>query len=162
MKKVFLIPACFAMLLISCKTTVDIEKEKTAVSEKLNEWINALQDEDADMLEDLMCDDPDMVSFGTDAQERWIGKDDFIAAQKKFFEATSESKIEIYNTTIKLSESGMAAWTSCMMNWDIISGDQPMHLEGLRLTAVFEKRNNNWEIVQVHGSVPVSGQMIEY
>ncbi len=61
-----------------------------------------------------------------------------------------------------LSESGTVAWTSCMMNWDIISGDEPMQLEGLRLTAVFEKRENNWVAVQGHGSVPVSGQMIEY
>ncbi len=150
------------MLLIGCKPSLDIEKEKTAVLERFNQWVYALQDEDSEMLENVMCDDPDMVFIGTDAPERWIGKDAFINAQKEFFEATSESKIEINNTSVKLSESGTVAWISCTMNWDILSGDQPIHLEGLRMTAVLEKRDNNWIVVQGHGSVPVSGQMIEY
>lgn len=162
MQKVFLFSICFAMVLTGCKKTVDLEKEKTAVLERSNQWIYAIQNEDAEMLENIMCDDPEMVFFGTDTQERWIGKDDFMAAQKKFFESTSKSKIEIYNTTIKLSRSGTVAWTSSMLNWDILSGEQPMHLEGLRMTFVFEKRNNNWVAVQGHGSVPVSGQMIKY
>jgi ketosteroid isomerase-like protein len=68
----------------------------------------------------------------------------------------------MYNRTIKVSGSGTVAWTSCMMKWDIMAGDQPMHLEGLRFTIVFEKRDNNWVVVQGHGSVPVSGQVVEY
>ncbi|NQU81636.1 MAG: nuclear transport factor 2 family protein [Bacteroidetes bacterium] len=162
MKKLFLFLVCFGILLIGCKTTVNLDKEKTVVSERFQQWINAFGDEDAAMLENLLCDDPDMIFFGSDASERWIGKDEFIAAQKEFFEVTSESKIEAYNTTIKLSRSGTVAWTSLMMNWDILSGDQPMHLEGIRMTCVFEKRDNNWVVVQVHGSAPVSGQMVEY
>jgi uncharacterized protein (TIGR02246 family) len=162
MKNVFLITACFAMLAIGCKTNVDIEKEKNAALESFNQWVNALQDEDAEMLESILCDDPDMVMIGTDAPEFWKGKDAFIDAQKKFFEATSESKIEIHNISVKLSESGTVAWISCLMNWDILSGEQLMHLDGLRMTAVLEKRDGQWVIVQGHGSVPVSGQMIEY
>ena len=146
----------------SCQETIDIEKENTAVLEKFNQWVYAIQDEDAEMLETLLCDDPDMIFFGTDALERWIGKEEFIAAQEAFFEVSSESKIEIYNTTNKLSTSGNVAWTSCMLNWDIVSGDQAMHLEGIRMTSVLEKRDGTWVIVQGHGSVPVSGQMIEY
>jgi len=162
MKKLFLLPLSFAMLLISCQTAVDLESEKALVSESLNQWISAHQNENVDMIETILCDDPDMIIFGTDAQERMMGKDEFIAAQKKFFEETSESKIEIYKTTIKLCKSGNVAWTSCLLNWDILSGGQPLHMEGLRLTSVFEKRNNKWLVVQGHVSVPVSGQAVAY
>jgi uncharacterized protein (TIGR02246 family) len=143
-------------------TAADIEKEKAAVSTKLDQWFRAIDVKDAEMLEETICDDAEVVFFGTDAQERWIGRDDFMAAQKEFFKATSDSRMEIYNKTVQLSQSGAVAWASCMMNWDILSGDQPIHLEGLRLTCTFEKRDGRWVIVQGHASVPVSGQMIAY
>ncbi len=142
--------------------TTDIEKETAAVSERLNQWIRALENKDAEMLKDVICDDSGMVFFGTDLQERWVGRDEFITAQKEFFKATSDSRLEVYNKTIQISKSGTVAWTSCMMNWDIMAGEQPMHLEGLRGTFVFEKREGNWMIVQGHGSQPVSGQMVAY
>jgi uncharacterized protein (TIGR02246 family) len=143
-------------------TAADIDKEKAAVSAKLDQWFRAFDKEDAEMLEDTICDDAEVVFFGTDAQERWIGRDDFMAAQKEFFKVTSDSRMEIYNKTVQLSKSGIVAWASCMMNWDILSGDQPIHLEGLRLTCTFEKHDGRWLIVQGHASVPVSGQMIAY
>jgi uncharacterized protein (TIGR02246 family) len=140
----------------------DIEKEKAIISERIDQWFRAIDLKDAEMLEDVICDDPELVFFGTDAQERWIGKDEFIAAQKEFFKVTSNSSLDIYNKTIQISNSGTVAWTSCMMDWDIIAGEQPIHLEGLRLTSVFEKRDGKWVIVQAHGSQPVSGQMVAY
>ena len=33
---------------------------------------------------------------------------------------------------------------------------------GIRVTAVLEKRDDKWVIVQYHGSVPVAGQVVEY
>jgi ketosteroid isomerase-like protein len=159
MKVVFFVS--FTMFLIGCKPTVNIDDERAAVSERFNQHTYAIQDEDLEALDNVLCEDPDMIFFGTDAQERWVGKNAVMAAQKAFFEATSESKIETLNSTIKLSKSGTVAWTSCIWNWDVTSGDQPLHLEGLRFTAVFEKRDNIWVVVQGHGSVPVSGQMVE-
>jgi uncharacterized protein (TIGR02246 family) len=143
-------------------TAADIEKIKAIVSERIDQWFRAIEVKDAEMLRDVICDDPEMVFFGTDAQERWIGRDEFIAAQEEFFNATSESRMQIYNKTIQISKSGTVAWTSCMMDWDILAGEQPMHLEGLRGTFIFEKREENWMIVQGHGSQPVSGQMVAY
>jgi ketosteroid isomerase-like protein len=140
----------------------DFEKERAAVSERIDQWFRAIDLKDAEMLEEVICDDPGMLFFGTDVQERWIGRDDFIAAQKDFFIATSNSRIDIYNKTIQISNSGTVAWTSCMMDWDIMAGEQPIHLEGLRLTSVFEKREGKWVLVQGHGSQPVSGQMVAY
>ena len=105
----------FALVLFafqSCNETVetvDIEKEKTSVSDSFNQFITALQDENAAMLEDLVSDDPDMIFFGTDAQERWIGKDEFISAQQAFFDATSDSRLEITKSTIKLDKTGNVA-----------------------------------------------------
>jgi hypothetical protein len=48
------------------------------------------------------------------------------------------------------------------MDWDVIADGQPLKLEGVRITSVFEKRKGNWVFVQAHLSVPVSGQAFEY
>jgi steroid delta-isomerase-like uncharacterized protein len=146
----------------SQRAAVDIEKEKAAVSESFDQLLGAIEKEDLELLENILCDDADLIFFGTDANERWVGKKALIAAHKEFFRATSDSSMEIYNKTIHISLSGTVAWTSCIMNWDITSGGQPLHLKGLRLTMVFEKRDDEWFAVQTHGSIPPSGQSIEY
>jgi predicted ester cyclase/ketosteroid isomerase-like protein len=142
--------------------TIDIEKEKAAVSGRFDQLLRAIEKEDVELLEKILCGDADLIFFGTDANERWVGKKALIAAHKEFFRATSDSSMEIYNKTIHISLSGTVAWTSCMMNWDITSGGQSLNLKGLRLTMVFEKRDDEWFAVQTHGSIPPSGQSIEY
>jgi hypothetical protein len=59
----------------------DKQQEEAAVLERFEQWVYTFQNEDVDYLEDVLSEDPDMVIFGTDAQERWIGKNEFIAAQ---------------------------------------------------------------------------------
>jgi hypothetical protein len=78
MKIKVLLSGFLAVLLFGCKPSVDIENEKNVVEETFNKWIIAFQDEDAETLAGIMCDDPDMIFFGTDAQERWVGKDAFL------------------------------------------------------------------------------------
>lgn len=44
--------------------------------------------------------------------------------------------MKIYNTTVRLSESGTVAWTSCRMDWDIMAGDElAVHLSILPIAA---------------------------
>jgi ketosteroid isomerase-like protein len=140
----------------------DIKKEKAAVSYILDQFFDSYRDEKTEIFENILDDDPELLFFGTDTQERWIGKDVFMAAQKEFFKATSDAKIEIYNKTVQIAKSGNVAWTSCMTNLDIMSDGKPMRLEGLRLTSTFEKRDGKWVLVQGHASQPISGQMIAY
>lgn len=86
----------------------------------------------------------------------------FEAAMRKQFEAFSDSKISVSNQVINVNSSGQVAWFSEVMDWSMQTQGQQVDLKGLRLTGVLEKRKNQWLLVQMHFSVPVSGQAAEY
>ena len=72
------------------------------------------------------------------------------------------TQITVKDQVIKISQSTDVAWISYIMDAQAeIQGDQ-VNLEGIRGTAVLEKRDSKWVIVQFHVSVPVAGQAIEY
>jgi len=141
---------------------VDIEAEKATVKSVLDQWIQAFETEDIELLSKIIAHDDDIIIFGTDAAEHWIGWEPMIEAQKRFFESTEESDISIRDQVIKVHKSAEVAWFSELMDWNGVIQGEPFSFEGIRLTGVMEKRNGNWVIVQFHCSVPVSGQAIKY
>ncbi|NIV10801.1 MAG: hypothetical protein GWN62_05790 [Aliifodinibius sp.] len=141
---------------------VDLEAEKSAVREVVVQMARAMQSEDVEMISNIVAHDPDMVNFGTDAAERWVGWDDFEASVRKQFQAFGASEVSASNQVIKVHPSGQVAWFSEIMDWSIETQGQQVDLKGLRLTGVLEKHNDEWVLVQMHFSVPVSGQAAEY
>ena len=160
----------FAILMVStvllvteCAPKVDIEAEKTAVRAMIDKMEKAFETNDPELLAEIISKSPDNVFFGTDAAERWVGFDNFIEAQKQFFATVDKgSEITFHNIVLGIGKAGDTAWMSSTMDWKGTSQGEPFTLEGLRMTAVMEKQDGKWVIVQMHGSVPVSGQAIEY
>jgi uncharacterized protein (TIGR02246 family) len=142
--------------------SVDLKAAKVAVNSVLDQWIQMAVTENLELFSKLIAHDPDMVSFGTDAAERWVGYESFENAMKKFFESTEESKGTSRERVITVHKSGEVAWWSELYDATGKAQGEPFALEGMRVTGVLEKRNGNWVIVQVHTSVPVSGQAIKY
>jgi ketosteroid isomerase-like protein len=141
---------------------VDIEAEKANVKSVLDRINMAFETEDMEMLSKCFSRDPDMVIFGTDADERWVGWDAFAEAQQRFFEAQDESDMSTRDLVIHIHETGEVAWMSYLMDWKGKALGEPFEFTGIRMTGVLEKQDGNWVIVQWHGSVPVSGQAVEY
>ena len=143
-------------------SAVDLEAAKVAVNSVLDQWIQMVDTENSELFSKLVAHDPDMVTFGTDAAERWVGYESLENAMKKQFESTEETKGTSRERVITVHKSGEVAWWSELWDWKGKAQGQPFALEGMRLTGVLEKRNGNWVIVQLHVSVPVSGQAIKY
>jgi ketosteroid isomerase-like protein len=143
-------------------SAVDLEAAKVAVNSVLDQWIQMVDTENSELFSKLMAHDPDMVSFGTDAAERWVGYESAQNAVKKVFESIEESKGTSRERVIVVHKSGEVAWWSEFLDWTGKAQGESFALEGTRLTGVMEKRNENWVIVQVHSSVPVSGQAVKY
>ncbi len=141
---------------------VDLEAAKVAVNSVLDQWIQVVDNENLELFSKLMAHDPDMVSFGTDAAERWVGYQSLESSMEKQFESTEESKAISRERVITVHKSGEVAWWSELYDMTGKAQGEAFALEGMRLTGVLEKRNGNWVIVQFHGSVPVSGQAIKY
>ena len=158
----FIVMALIALGCAQRAGKVDLAAEKSAVKEVVDQMVQAIQTENIQTISNIVAHDSDIVIFGTDASERWVGWDMFEAAMRKQFEAFSDSKISVSNQVINVNSSGQVAWFSEVMDWSMQTQGQQVDLKGLRLTGVLEKRKNQWLLVQMHFSVPVSGQAAEY
>jgi len=141
---------------------VDIEAEKANVKSVIGMINTSFETEDMEMLSKCFSHDPNMVAFGTDAAERWVGWTAFAEAQQQFFDAQEESVMTIRDVDIKVHMTGEVAWFSYLLDWKGKAMGEPFDFEGARMTGVMEKQNGNWVVVQLHGSIPVSGQAVKY
>ncbi|MFC1539506.1 nuclear transport factor 2 family protein [Candidatus Latescibacterota bacterium] len=153
----------FTLIAIYAIPQVDLEAEKTAVGSVLIDIEKAFETNDPELLSNIFSDNPDNIFFGTDAAERWVGFGSFIEAQKQFFVSVEKgSDITFRDVVIDIDNSGNTAWLSCLMDWKGKAQGVAFANEGLRMTTVLEKQDGKWVVVQMHGSVPVSGQAIIY
>ena len=159
MKKLF-----FTLLISSSFLTVQadpksVTNEADFVISKM--WESFVKG-DHKMFAETMAQDPDMVTFGTDASERWDGWDDLQKSVKNQFDAFDILNVKRMNKKLNLSDSGKAAWFSEIVDWEFLVEGKKQIIKGVRFTGVMEKRENEWKIVQFHSSVGVSGQVIAY
>jgi len=119
-------------------------------------------DGDIDAFSQTMSKDEDMVTFGTDASERWDSwqeLEDSVAIQ---FDAFDVISVDRKNKSLKISNSGNTAWFSETVDWEFLSNGKTEAVKDIRYTGVMEYRKGKWKIVQFHCSVGVAGQVIEY
>ncbi len=159
MKKLFftfLISSSFLTAQADPKPIVD---EADFVISKM--WESFVQG-DHNMFAETMAQDSDMVTFGTDASERWVGWDDLQKSVKNQFDAFNILNVKRMHKKLNLSNSGEVAWFSEIVDWEFLLDGKKQIIKGVRYTGVMEKRENEWKIVQFHSSVGVSGQVIAY
>ena len=141
------------------------ESEKHAKSNLKNavdQLMGAFENESVEMFDDVMAKDTGMVTFGTDASERWVGFTEVRDSFAKQVGAFEVERIDTKNQVIKTSNSGEIAWFSQIVDWHISNGGNSQTIPGIRVTGVLEKRGTEWKIVQFHTSAPVQGQVVEY
>ena len=143
------------LLTITCNGQLDPGAEKVKVKTVIDQFAQAWETEDLELLSRIMAHDADMVNFGSDAPEHFVGWEAFKAAVEEMFPAFENTTISVSDQVIKVHPSGKVAWFSQLWDWDVTVGGEPVRLEGCRFTGVLEKRNKDWVFVQFHNSVPV-------
>lgn len=138
------------------------EAEISEVKKVVDGFSKTIETKDLSMFEKITAHDDDMVNFGTDAAEHWVGYEPLKVAVKKQFESFGDTKLKVRDQVIKVNKSGNTAWFSEITDWNITTGGQKVELKDSRFTGVLEKRDGKWVIVQFHASVPVPGQAAEY
>ena len=139
------------------KDLVDIKAEKTKVKEVVDQFEQFWETQDMELLSRIMAHDADMVNYGSDAAEHFVGWEALKESLERMLPSLENIKITVRNLVIKVHPSGNVAWFSQVWDWDLVIEGQPVHSAGQRLSGVLEKRNENWVFVQFHNSVPVSG-----
>lgn len=132
------------------------------VQRVVDQYTEALERGDSALFASLMADDEMMITFGTDAAERWVGKRSLMASFEKQISAFDIERIDVSDQVIRLSQSETTAWFSELADWHVQVGGKTDVIQGIRITGVLEKQAGGWKIVQFHTSAPVAGQIVEY
>ena len=140
---------------IGCAQKVDTEAEKTLVKSVVDQFEQVWETEDMGLFTKIMAHDADMVVYGSDAPEHWVGWEPLKESVEKMLPSFENIKITVKEQVIKVHPSGNVAWFSEVWDWDMVLEGKAVRSEDQRLTGVLEKRNGNWVFVQFHNSVPV-------
>ncbi|MDP2366024.1 MAG: nuclear transport factor 2 family protein [Ignavibacteria bacterium] len=140
------------ILAMGCQKTVDIEAEKSAVKVVLDSYIISIEKEDIELYGKIFVHDPDMVNFGTGANERIVGWDTLEKAIIEQNAVLSETKITQSDVTINVSPDGKFAWATSLWDFKATMEAQVMQLP-IRCSWILEKQDNEWKIVHFHKSV---------
>ena len=156
MKKLFALLFGATLLGMSgCAQTVDLEAERAKVKTVVEQFEHVWETEDMELFSRIMAHDADMVNYGTDAAEHFVGWEALKESVQKMFPSFENIKLTVKDQVIKVHASGNVAWFSEIADWDLVVEGKPVRSEGCRFTGVLEKRNGNWVFVQFHNSVPV-------
>jgi hypothetical protein len=157
------IPA-FLIFIGGCTSApeANLEAERAKVMEVLDDFVKAHEDRDLELLLSCFSDKPDIVILGTDEDELWVDKVSMGDAQKRAYETFKTINLSVRDKILKMCATGDQAWFYMKVNWFVESGDKQFTFDGIRTTGVLEKENNKWRIVQIHTSMPVKGQAVEY
>lgn len=151
-----------ATIIAGCTQKVDTSSAMAEATKVVNQFPTALESGNMDVFSQIMAHDNNLVAFGTDSAEYWVGYSAVEQALKEQMASFSDIKFIVSNQKVNVSDDGDAAWFSETADWSMTAGGQPVDLKGLRITGVLAKKSDGWKIVQLHFSVPVSGQAAEY
>ena len=128
---------------------------ETAVKAVLDKVAEGYAKRDPALLLSAFAPDPDVVMYGTGADEKRIGQAE-IQAQAERDWSQAESAAVTYEW-VSVSAAGSVAWAATDASFNLKADGQQMSLPA-RITFVLEKRGEQWLIVQAHFSFPAAGQ----
>lgn len=126
---------------------------EAAVRETFTRFLRAYEDRDLNGVLSLFTLDPDIVFFGTGADEKRIGPNELRLQIERDFAQSESATFAL--AWYSISALGPVAWVAT-------DGVGRARVEGrdisfpLRITAVLEKREDKWLFVQSHASLPAT------
>lgn len=131
-------------------------KTRTEVINTLNRMTETYARRDLDSLLALWVSDPDVVSIGSGVDEKTVGLDEFKTHIMRDWEQSEAASIDLKGFSI--SAAGSVAWSASNATFHAKIKGKDISLIG-RLTCVLEKRRGKWFFMQMHFSMPYSGQI---
>lgn len=124
--------------------------DSAAIRQLLSRFDAAQASEDLEALTGLIANDSDVVFFGPDLADRWVGFKAIRTGLAADFKRITSLKIEAQPARVHVR--GDVAWFErlLVMNLVIREGETSLFA---RSTGVLERRGGRWLFVQVHTSV---------
>ena len=101
------------------------------------------------------------ILIGTDKSEyytNWVELEPSLKGQL----AIQNVEVLTKSRTVFMSEDGRMVSFSEILDLSFQVGEETMTIAGIRSSGVIKKMNEQWKIVQMHNSIGVDGQAVEY
>lgn len=128
----------------------------------IGQFVGALGANEVKVLGKIVVHDPDMVAFGTDQAERWVGYGQLMKALHTQLAAFRTTDVSVRDEVVHLTPLKDGAYFSEVWNWKLRSQGKDMVLKDVRVTGVLVRRHGRWLVAQFHISMPVGGQAVPY
>jgi len=103
---------------------------------------------DAEKLDANFAHSPELIAFGTDWDEKFVGWEQYKDVHKVQFSALKSFKFETRELDVLVN--GDTAWASDRPHWEIETKSGERVKEDVRITAVLKKMGSDWKVVQWH------------
>ena len=130
-------------------------KTEAEIMAVINQVKEAFNKRDLDRIPLIFAPDPDLIFYGTGADEKGMGLEGIRADWERAFAQSEASSMEILWSSI--SAAGSVAWGAFDGIARATVKGQEISLP-IRFTSVLERRDGQWLIVQSHASTPAAGQ----
>lgn len=130
-------------------------KTEADVMAVLGRFLKAYNEKNLDGILRLFASDPDVVFYGNGENEKSMGIDGIREQAEHDWSQSASVSLEIQWSSV--SSAGFVAWAAADIMIYAEVGGMEMTMPA-RLTAVLEKRNNEWLFVQWHTSLPTIEQ----
>jgi ketosteroid isomerase-like protein len=113
MKNLFVLFVLIVFLgLSACTQKVDLEAEKAQVKTMIDQLEQLFETEDMEIFSRIYAHDSDMVIFGTDAAEHFVGWEPVKESFQQSFASFENTRLTVKDQVIKVHKSGEVAWFS--------------------------------------------------
>lgn len=166
MKRLLLSALVLSLAFLSCnseyeKPQVDLKAEIGNIETVLEQYVVANMEQDVDLITKIWKNDENIISIGTDSDERLVGFTHIEKAIKNQFKSFTNTFISVSNQIIRVNDSGSTAWFSESLKYNFIYQGKAMSFNEIRFTGVLQKIDNGWFMVQGHLSIPAEVEMNE-
>lgn len=141
---------------------IDLVAEEAAVTGVVDQFTAIWVTEDMDLVSQIFVPTEDLVVIGTDMAEWWLGYEAFTASLADQFASYDETNVQTREQVVTVHPSGEVAWFKEVADWHVSVGGERVEVNDMRISGVLEKYGGAWRIIQMHVSVPVSGQVVAY
>ena len=175
MEKIFIVFLLFLSILNSCNEVVNLNPEdEKKISQKSEQEVrdfianqyNFFSVGSIDVAKKTFA--KDAIIIGTDESEFLVGWDKIKTSLMGQIEVIEDPKFVAKDLKIVMSDNSDMASYSQSLNFSYrtptteFSSGVKYEINDIRNSGVIKKNDGNWKIVQIHWSIGVKGQVIEY
>ena len=136
------------------------DRDLSVIKETILSIYRGFESLDAEKLDSNFDHSPDLVAFGTDWDEKFVGWEQYKDVHEVQFDALRSFKFEARELDVKVNDG--IAWVSDRPHWEIETRDGEKISEDVRITAVLKKIGQDWKVVQWHVSVGLGKRLHSY